>query len=301
MKHFLFATVALALFATGFAQNEYQLTSKGMYYKIIPTGGGMPVSETGVARFHIEQKINDSVIFSSFGKGLSVISIKRANNVDEHAGIIKKMRAGDSLVTLNLANDLMKNKELVLPDFIHAGDSLFQCIKIVDVFNTEKEFETFKKAETDRKLATDQKIIENYLAAKNIKATKTKKGAFIEMKKKGVGAFPVKGSKVAVKYTGQTLEGVVFDGNENPAEGKPLLEFETGMGNMIAGFDEGVSLLQKGGRCRVYMPSVLAYGESGSGELIGANAILIFDIELVKLSLPAKPIVKKPVPKKIKK
>jgi FKBP-type peptidyl-prolyl cis-trans isomerase FkpA len=302
MKYFLLLLAASGLFTATFAQDGYTKTPKGMYYKIIPTGSGPVVPPAGLVRFYIEQKINDSVIFSSFGKGLSTVMMKQADkNVDEHLDIFKKMRAGDSLVTLNLADDLMKNKELVLPEFIHAGDSLFQCIRIADCFASEKELNLEKERERKLRLAIDQQQLEKFIAAQNITTTKTKLGGYIQVLKKGVGPVVAKGSKVSVKYTGKNLSGQIFDSNELQGEEKPLLEFIAGAGQMITGFDEAVGLMQKGSRFRVYVPSVNAYGEAGSGEFIQPNDSLIFDIELVKMAAPVKkPVVKKPVVKKKK-
>lgn len=288
MKFIIAAATALLLQLAGLAQGEYRKTTKGMYYRIIPTGTGPRITSSHVVRFHIEQKVNDSVIFSSFGKGLSVIALNKTGKDDEQAGILKQMRSGDSLVTLNLANDLMANKDLVLPDFIHAGDSLFQCIKIIDIFPSEAAYANFKKQGDARKIAGDQKLIANYLKANKITAVKTPLGCYMQLLKKGTGAKPIKGSTVSIRYTGKTLGGVFFDSNEQPGEEKPLLEFVTGKSMMIPGFEEAAMLLQKGGRCRIFIPSVHAYGEGGSGDLIGPNEILVFDVELVKVTMPKK-------------
>lgn len=289
---FFFAAATLLLSFAGFTQNGYTKTAKGMYYKVVPTGSGPMITSNHVVRFHIEQKINDSVIFSSFGKGLSVVSLKKVDNVDEQADIFKKMRAGDSLVTLNLADDLLKNAELVLPDFIHAGDSLYQCIRIIDIFPSDQAYKAFKVKDNAKKLAADQQFIETYLKAEKITAKKTPLGSYIQMLKPGAGVRAVKGSTVFVRYTGRTLNGALFDSNELPGEAKPLLDFETGKGAMIAGFEEAALLLRKGGRCRIYIPSIHAYGEAGSGDLIGPNEILVFEVELVKFTTPKKAVSK---------
>lgn len=286
MKYGILLLATHTLVASVFAQNEFQVTAKKMYYKIVPTGSGPVIPVTGVARFHLEQKVNDSVIFSSFGKGLSVMKMSKLSKADEYYGIFKKLRAGDSVVSLNLANDMLSNKDLVLPDFIHPGDSLYQCFKIIDVFKTEQEFIAFTAKEKNQKLLAEQGEIKKYLAEKKITAQKTKLGCYIRHIKKGTGVMPVKGSKVSVRYTGKLLSGLVFDTNEITSENKPLLDFETGKNAVIAGFDEAAGLLQKGGRCEVFIPSVHAYGESGSGDVIPPNSILIFEVELVQLKAP---------------
>ena len=286
MKYCLWLLATHTLVASVFAQNEFQVTPKKLYYKIIPTGSGPYIPVTGVALFHLEQKVNDSVIFSSFGKGPSVMKMGKINKADEYYGIFRKLRAGDSVVSLNLANDMLQNKDLVLPDFIHPGDSLYQCFKIGNVFKTEQEFNTFMAKEKNRKLLAEQELIRQHLKEKNITAQKTKLGCYIRHIKKGSGPLAVKGSAVSVRYTGRLLSGIVFDTNEHESEQKPLLDFETGKNSVIAGFDEAAGLLQKGGRCEIYIPSVHAYGEAGAGDAIPPNSVLVFEVELVKLKTP---------------
>ena len=61
------------------------------------------------------------------------------------------------------------------------------------------------------------------------------------------------------------------------------IEFKLGVGQVIPGWDEGISLLKVGDKARFVIPSYLAYGSQGAGGVIPPNANLIFDVELVKI------------------
>lgn len=76
------------------------------------------------------------------------------------------------------------------------------------------------------------------------------------------------------------LDGKVFDSSVQ--RGEPL-EFTLGIGQVIEGWDEGLLLLNEGDKARLIIPSDLAYGSRGAGGVIPPNAVLIFDVELVKI------------------
>ena len=73
--------------------------------------------------------------------------------------------------------------------------------------------------------------------------------------------------------------GTIFDSSH--ARCGPL-QFLLGAGVVIAGWDEGIALMRRGGRARLIIPPDLAYGKQGAARgVIPANATLIFDVELV--------------------
>jgi FKBP-type peptidyl-prolyl cis-trans isomerase len=84
---------------------------------------------------------------------------------------------------------------------------------------------------------------------------------------------------VRVHYTGKFMDGKVFD--SSISRGEPI-EFVLGKGRAIKGWDEWISLMKVGGKAQLTIPLNLAYGERGAGGgVIPANAILVFDVELV--------------------
>jgi FKBP-type peptidyl-prolyl cis-trans isomerase len=92
----------------------------------------------------------------------------------------------------------------------------------------------------------------------------------------GVEAKP--GSQVTVHYTGWLTTGKKFDSSIDA--GKPF-NFTIGRGEVIKGWDEGVAGMKVGGKRRLRIPADLAYGEKGYPGVIPANAILIFDVQLL--------------------
>ena len=105
--------------------------------------------------------------------------------------------------------------------------------------------------------------------------------------------MPTTGNIVKINYIGKTLKGEMFDtnvveeakknGTYDARRSYEPLEFSIGNGSVIEGFEEGIKLLTKNGKARLYIPSVLAYGEHALSEQIKANSNLIFEIELVDI------------------
>lgn len=102
----------------------------------------------------------------------------------------------------------------------------------------------------------------------------------------GTGAAPAPGDTVAVHYTGWLADGgTKFDSSLD--RGEPF-QFALGQGQVIKGWDEGLSTMKVGGKRRLIIPPGLGYGANAQGS-IPANSTLIFDVELVEVKAPATP------------
>jgi FKBP-type peptidyl-prolyl cis-trans isomerase FkpA len=106
----------------------------------------------------------------------------------------------------------------------------------------------------------------------------------------GQGASATPGSKVTVHYSGWLYDhtkadqkGTEFDSSRK--HGAPF-EFTLGQGQVIPGWDQGVTGMKVGGQRRLVIPSYLAYGDSGAGGVIPPGATLVFDVELMDVKAP---------------
>ena len=166
-----------------------------------------------------------------------------------------------------------------------AQDDIIESIEIIAVGDDAKSFnavEAFRKFEGAR-----AKRIEEEEAAAQIELDKhskgfeiTKSGLRYQIIQNGSGIIPEKNNTVSVHYKGQLIDGTVFDSSYK--RNQPI-EFKLGVGQVIPGWDEGISLLKVGDKARFVIPSYLAYGSQGAGGVIPPNANLIFDVELVKI------------------
>lgn len=132
--------------------------------------------------------------------------------------------------------------------------------------------------------AADDATIKQYLATNAITtAQKQPSGLyFVPVTTNATAAIPTAGQTVSVLYTGTLLDGTVFDASTK--HGNEPLNFVLGQKQLIPGFEEGVSLMHKGDKATLLLPSALAYGPSGSGSAIPANAVIRFDVELVDIN-----------------
>ena len=139
-----------------------------------------------------------------------------------------------------------------------------------------------KKKEADDKAQAQKALDEQtkFLAenAKDTTVKKTPKGVQYKMLKAGAGISPKTGDKVQVHYVGSLLDGTEFDNSVK--RGEPL---EFPVEAVIEGWQDLLQVMKEGDKVKAWIPSALAYGEAGVPPMIPANAMLVFEVELLKV------------------
>jgi len=169
-------------------------------------------------------------------------------------------------------------------DAIAQGDTIIKVEIIREgeaakSWNAVESFRLFNGAKAEREAAA-LRAQEELLTSISEGFEETPSGLRYQIIQKGEGAQAEKGKTVAVHYKGMFADGGEFDNSYK--RGNPI-EFPVGMGNVIAGWDEGIQLLKVGDKARFVIPSHLGYGAQGAGGVIPPNATLVFDVELMNV------------------
>ncbi|MBE6301848.1 MAG: FKBP-type peptidyl-prolyl cis-trans isomerase [Parabacteroides distasonis] len=131
-----------------------------------------------------------------------------------------------------------------------------------------------------QKLELNKKAGEEFLTINKGKAgvVTLPSGLQYQVLQNGEGAKPAASDKVKCHYHGTLINGTVFDSSVQ--RGQPAV---FGVSQVIPGWVEALQLMSVGSKWRLFIPSELAYGEQGAGDVIEPNSTLIFDVELLDI------------------
>jgi peptidylprolyl isomerase len=208
--------------------------------------------------------------------------------------------------------DLEVVNKIVQDDFIKSV-TIIRNGEDAKKFDAKKTFYDYFKVESEiqkQKVATDEAAKKEYEAKYKVvrdqktasfaelknKAVKTASGLQYVITKKGSGKKPAAGTTVYIHYAGFLENGTLFDssieetcktfGKFDPARAAANqytpIPFQVGTKDgMIPGFIEGIEKMAIGDKATIFIPSHLAYGEAGAGNVIPPNANIIFEMELM--------------------
>jgi FKBP-type peptidyl-prolyl cis-trans isomerase FklB len=180
-------------------------------------------------------------------------------------------------------------KEINVADFADGVAAVFEGAAPKMTYDEAKAVikEFFENMEAEQRAAAEKMGEVNAVAGKEFLAengkraevTTTASGLQYEVLTAGTGAKPVATDSVTVHYEGKLIDGTMFDSSVERGEPATF-----GVTQVIPGWVEALQLMQEGAKWRLYIPSNLAYGANGAGNVIGPNATLIFDVELIKVN-----------------
>ena len=270
---------------------DYQKTKSGLVYKIFPGGSKDSTAKfNNVIKFNVLYKLNDSVLYDSHGKMPQFFGVSPQDSGSYSPfELFPLLRKGDSVVTTQSVDTLFKKGMQQQLSFAKKGDQIKTYIKILEVFRADsiarKDYEAEmakdkprqekEMEETNAKQKVkEEKEMQDYFTANKITPVRAPKGTYVLIKEKGTGEPAALGKFVTVKYAGKGLvNNQQFDAG--------VYVFQVGPGNAIAGWHDGIPLLNKGGKGILYIPGTLAYGQDGPA---GPFATLVFDVEILNVS-----------------
>jgi FKBP-type peptidyl-prolyl cis-trans isomerase len=281
---FLFGTVSLLLTA---CSESFQKTKSGLVYKIIPgKKKGAQVKPGAVIKFHVVVTQKDSVTYDSYGKIPAFAMVDSAARPYDITEIFPKLHVGDSAVVVQMIDSLAKMQGGQMPPGLKKGDKITIKMRVLDLYSDLQVANANYMKEMDLQKERDIKEVEAYLKSKNINSIKTPAGAYVEIINKGEGPLPDSGKQVSLKYTGTNLKGDKFDSNVDPAFGHTdTFKIVIGQMSSIQGFEEGVKQIAKGGKAKIYIPSMLGYGMQGAPPKIKPYDHLIFEVETIDIQV----------------
>ena len=148
---------------------------------------------------------------------------------------------------------------------------------VQEYFRKQEEKLNAEKAEKGKAAKVEG---EKYLAenAKKEGVVTLESGLQYKVIKEGSGKKPKATDNVKCHYEGFLIDGTVFDSSVQ--RGEPAV---FPLNQVIAGWTEGLQLMQEGAKYRFFIPYLLGYGEGGAGASIPPYAALIFDVELIEV------------------
>jgi len=301
----------MGLLLLAMACSNEKETPKGYKYTVIKSGDGKVVKPGEFLKLNLLLKDGKDSIWSDTKKGEIPFAVIRINpesakvNEEGFEEVLRMLSNGDSVeVKIPAKVFFEKSYGRPLPPQVDSTSNFIFYLGVTDVLDSvrmmklEQEVmaaQQVKQAQqASEQLAKDTVLIDNFLKEKAIVAKTTPSGLRYTVTKAGKGATPVAGQNVKLNYKGYLLNGKVFDSSiesiarENNVyqEGRPYepLALQVGIpGQVIAGWDEAIALMNKGSKMTVYIPSTLGYGPQRRSEDILENSILVFDMEMVDI------------------
>lgn len=297
IKRLAIATLAgiTAMSFTACNNDSFKKTKDGLEYRIVTDkkeGKGPTANDFVKVKIRIyynengkkDTLLNDLVAMNG-GEALELpMNLPLQFKSDWPSGL-NLLTPGDSALFRTPVDTIKKLTQGQMPPFMKKGGYILYSVVLVSVRSGDE-----MKKEQEQKSAsqkeTDDKLIQDYLTQNKISASKTETGLYYIIDKEGSGAALANGQEVVMNYTGKTLDGKSFDSNVDPQfQHVQPFAFRLGAHEVIPGWDEGIALLKKGSKARLFIPSGMAYGAQGQGS-IPANAVLMFDVEVVDVKAP---------------
>jgi peptidylprolyl isomerase len=277
-------TTAAALMTS--CNSEYpgfKKTESGIYYKIYNSDNNdtAEVRAGSIVTMSLSYGLKDSVVFDSkMMPEPIVMSMMDPQYPGDFFEAFQLFRQGDSATFILKAGPFFTKTvgQPAVPEFATEETDMYFHVKLTKVQSQEQaEADRLARNEEMRQMETFN--LQQYVAQNNISVSPSATGVYYIETKKGSGKSPEKEQYVTAHFT------VYLLGNPNKLfstydRGEPI-DFKFGSPFENEGFQEVIGQMKEGGKADAIVPSSMAFGERGAGEIVPPFSTLYYNVELV--------------------
>jgi FKBP-type peptidyl-prolyl cis-trans isomerase len=259
----------------------FKKTSDGLYYKFhVKSDDTTKVKRGMILEILINYSINDSVLFNSADNpGEFLIPLDSATYKGDLYDALAMMVPGDSATFISSADSffLKTIRMPTIPDSAFIGKDIQFNIKMISA-KTREQLDAQRRAELAELKLQDESLFDQFLIKRNVNIEPLESGVYYIEEIKGTGRKPADGDMVTVHFIVSTIQGDTLYSSYEQA--RPMT-WEAGKIFDNEGATEGLNRMSKGSKAMVIVPSELAFGEQGRGQIIAPNTSLVYEFEIV--------------------
>lgn len=313
--HYLWIAIAALTFAACNGVN-YKKTKSGLLYKIISSNSKDSLVKNGDwVKLHYVQKIDDSVVQTSYGKMPVYQKVAEGNADYSPNEIFGMLRNGDSAVTVMLVDSIIKRgfDPASLPPYMKKGGRITISFKVLNVFHNDSTYQADYTVEMEKDMPRQQKEqqeqmakaqkerqdamrkeeeeleksgekareineLQAYFKSHNLTPREVNAGTYVVITQAGNGPVADTGKFVSVNYNGKKF---ATDSSFQASSFTPQLYVTP----LIAGFQDGLRGMREGDKGTIYIAGFKAYGKNPpEGSPFKPYEALKFEVEITKVS-----------------
>lgn len=261
---------------------DFEVSETGLMYKIVDnnrnTGRKPKVGDVLELRYSYETE-SGNVLFNSSEserKYMKKLEFPAHTGGSIEDGLSMLQEGDSALFKIQAGNFLLFSEKYGhLPTGVDTFDPIIVKVRLVDIMD-ENEIDLYMSSRYHTSEEQESEILKDYIAKSNIEATPTASGLYFIEKNVGDGKTIKNGDFVTLNYTLTLVDGSLVE----TTLGQAPMSYVVGRERFIEGWEEAVRKMSKGTTATVIIPSKLAYGAEGKGNILPYST-LIFEIEII--------------------
>jgi FKBP-type peptidyl-prolyl cis-trans isomerase len=262
----------------------YKKTDSGIYYKLFTKGNDdtTKVRLGKVVTMNLKYGLIDSTLFDSKEMASPIVlPVIESQYEGDFYEALQLFSQGDSASFVLKAGPFFTKTfgQPAVPEFMTDETDLYFDVKLAKV-QSEEEIEAENQARNREQEEQELVKLQQYVQNNNITVQPSATGVYYMESKKGSGKAPVTDQYATVHFTVSLLDGMkLFSTVER---GEPI-DFKVGSKFENPGFQEAVGKMKEGGKATAIVPSSMAFGAQGAGNIVPPFSTLYYELELVKV------------------